>query len=116
MPAWKRSGSSRSCRESDDGGPTERVCALPRQTPSTAMMDVTDVLRDRMHEPAGLQRMVTLSVAVHVALVVALLLAPGAWGGRSTEPPATVMTITLGGGSGPSNGGMTAIGGRPVQI
>jgi protein TonB len=80
------------------------------------MMDVTDVLRDRMHEPAGLQRMVTLSVAVHVALVVALFLAPAAWGGRSTEPPATVMTITLGGGSGPSNGGMTAIGGRPVQI
>jgi TonB family protein len=29
--------------------------------------------------------------------------------------PQTVMTITLGGGNGPANGGMTAMGGRPVQ-
>jgi len=29
--------------------------------------------------------------------------------------PPTVMTITLGGGSGPQTGGMTSIGGRPVQ-
>ena len=29
-------------------------------------MDVTDVLRDRMHEPSGLQRMTVVSIAVHV--------------------------------------------------
>ena len=63
--------------------------------------ELLDVLRDRMHEPAGLQRMVSLSVAVHVALFAALFFAPGIWPGRSTEPPATVMTITLGGGNGP---------------
>jgi periplasmic protein TonB len=79
------------------------------------MMDVTDVLRGRMQEPAGLQRMVSLSVAVHVAFFAALFFAPGGWLGRQTQPPETVMTITLGGGSGPSNGGMTSIGGRPIQ-
>ena len=86
-----------------------------RRPARNRMMDVTDVLRDRMHEPAGLQRMVSLSVAVHVALFAALFFAPGIWPGRSTEPPATVMTITLGGGNGPSNGGMTSMGGRAVQ-
>jgi TonB family protein len=80
------------------------------------MMDVTDVLRDRMQEPAGLQRMVSLSVAAHVMVFAAMLVAPGGWLGRSMAPPETVMTISLGGGSGPSNGGMTSMGGRPVQV
>ena len=39
-------------------------------------MDVTDVLRDRMQTPAGLQRMVSVSVAVHLALAAALIVAP----------------------------------------
>jgi TonB family protein len=78
------------------------------------MMDVTDVLRDRMHEPAGLQRMVSLSIAAHVAVFAALFFAPSGWLGRSSEPE-TVMTITLGGWSGPSNGGMTAMAARPIQ-
>ena len=39
-------------------------------------MDVTDVLRDRMQEPPGLQRMVTLSVAAHVVLAAAVIFAP----------------------------------------
>ena len=37
-------------------------------------MDVSDVLRDRMGTPAGLQRMLTVSVAVQTA---AWWLAPG---------------------------------------
>ena len=34
--------------------------------PSAALMDVTDVLRGRMQTPAGLQKMVSVSVAVHL--------------------------------------------------
>jgi TonB family protein len=80
-------------------------------------MDVTDVLRDRMAEPRGLQRMVAVSVAAHVLAVAFILLAPGAWVGRDTEPPPPLMTISLGGGGeGPQNGGMTTMGGRPVQV
>jgi TonB family protein len=78
-------------------------------------MTVTDVLRDRMQEPAGLQRMATISVALHVSTAVLLLLGARGWLGRSSEAPPTVMTITLGGGNGPANGGMTAMGGRPIQ-
>jgi len=78
-------------------------------------MDVTDVLRDRMQEPAGLQRMVTVSVFVHVVVVAFVLVAPTKWFGSSSDEPQTVMTISLGGGNGPSSGGMTSMGGRPVQ-
>ena len=78
-------------------------------------MDVSDILRDRMQEPGGLQRMVTVSVAAHGVLAAAILLAPRGLMGRRTDAR-EVMTISLaGGGEGPTNGGFTTIGGRPVQ-
>ena len=78
-------------------------------------MDVTDVLRDRLQEPAGLQRMITVSIAAHVVVAAVVLFAPGRFLSRPGPPP-TVMTISLaGGGEGPRNGGFTAMGGRPVQ-
>jgi TonB family protein len=78
-------------------------------------MDVTDILRDRMREPAGFQRMVTLSVAVHATLAALVLLAPGRLVGQR-ENLREVMTISLGGGGeGPRTGGFTSAGGRPVQ-
>jgi protein TonB len=80
-------------------------------------MDVTDILRDRMHEPAGLSRMAGISLAVHIVVFALFVFAPAGWfSSRFTPDPQTVMTITLGGGGeGPQAGGMTAMGGRPVQ-
>jgi TonB family protein len=78
-------------------------------------MEVSDVLRDRMAPPSGLNRMVTASIAVHATLAASIVFAPGGLFSRA-RPPATVMTISLGGaGTGPDNGGMTAMGGRPIQ-
>ena len=78
-------------------------------------MDVTDVLRDRMQRPGGLQRTITLSVGAHLALAGALVFAPGGLLQQRKAAP-LVMTISLGGGGGgPENGGMTAMGGRPIQ-
>ena len=65
-------------------------------------MEVTDILRDRMHEPAGLQRMVAVSIAAHVAFCAALLLAPTRFFGRDSAAPKIVMTISLGGNTGPA--------------
>jgi TonB family protein len=79
-------------------------------------MDVGDVLRDRMQPPGGLERMVGLSIAVHAVFLAGLLLMPGQWFGRTNAAPRAVMTISLGGGGGPNTGGMSAIGGRPVQV
>jgi protein TonB len=77
-------------------------------------MDVTDVLRDRMQTPAGLQKMISVSVAVHMTVATALIIARGGLFKRHDAPP-TLMTISLSGNAGPENGGMTALGGRPVQ-
>jgi TonB family protein len=79
-------------------------------------MDVGDVLRDRMQAPAGLQRMVAVSLAAHVIAFAAAILVPGGWFSPRESTARPVMTITLGGGTpGPQNGGLTNIGGRPVQ-
>jgi TonB family protein len=78
-------------------------------------MDVTDVLRDRMHEPSGLQTMVGVSIALHAALIAAALILPATLFPRASDTRPPVMTISLGGGDGPRNGGLTSIGGRPVQ-
>ena len=80
-------------------------------------MDVTDVLRDRMQAPPGLQRMVAVSVLVHAALVALAIVGPGDWVARRHEAPRPVMTITLGSGApGPQTGRLTAMGGRAVQV
>ena len=79
-------------------------------------MDVTDVLRDRMQEPAGLQRMVLFSVLAHVVATAVILVGSGTLLGRSSTPPRNIMTISISGaGEGPRNGGFTAAAATPVQ-
>ena len=79
-------------------------------------MDVTDVLRDRRHEPPGLAPMAAVSLAVHGVVFIVLLFGPLRWLGKPIQEPKSVMTISLGGGGeGTRSGGLTAIGGRPVQ-
>jgi len=77
-------------------------------------MEVTDVLRDRMQTPAGLQKMVSVSIGVHLAVAALVIVGRGGLFPRHDVPP-TVMTISIAGNAGPENGGMTALGGRPVQ-
>jgi protein TonB len=53
---------------------------------------------------------------LHGALGAAVtIFGSGRWLGGTSHAQPPVMTITLGGGGGPRAGGMTAIGGRPVQ-
>jgi TonB family protein len=78
--------------------------------------DASDVLRDRMQEPAGLQRMLLLSVLVHIAGTAIVLLGSGVLLGRPASNPRNVMTISISGaGEGPRNGGFTAAAAAPVQ-
>ncbi len=79
-------------------------------------MEVTDVLRDRVTEPDGLQRMAVVSALLHGAMVIVLVVAPAGWFSARSEPaPRSVMTISLGGAPGPANTGMTPMSARPVQ-
>ncbi len=75
---------------------------------------VTEVLVERARDGRGLSPMVVASAALHVGLIAFVLLMPQEWR-RNPVEPTTVMTISLGGAPGPRNGGMTPMGGRPVQ-
>ena len=80
------------------------------------MSEVSDVLRDRMLEPGGFERMATLSVFAHGAALALVLLAPGGWWSRPAGEVPIVMVISLDDGAGgPNSGGMTPLGGKPVQ-
>jgi outer membrane biosynthesis protein TonB len=75
---------------------------------------VSDILRARRQEPGGLKKTAALSLAVHAAVVLAILLVPVMWPATHAAPP-VIMTISLGGTPGPKTGGMTPISGRNIQ-
>jgi TonB family protein len=72
---------------------------------------VSDILRARMREPGGFGPTAALSIAGHAVALATIALVPAIWPVRDTPPP-VVMTISLGGTSGPKTGGMTQLGGR----
>ena len=78
-------------------------------------MDVTDVLRDRMQEPTGLQKMVTLSLVAHAIAGAGFMLTPGHLIGTRREEPANAMRISIAGSEGPANGGMTTSNDVPLS-
>jgi TonB family protein len=76
---------------------------------------VSQVLSARSHEADGLQRVLGVSLLVHLGFIAVVFLAPAAWFGTLSPEPEVVMTISLGGPVGPNDGGLTQMGGRPVQ-
>lgn len=80
------------------------------------MEAVSQILKERSQIASGFEKMFGWSVLAHVALAALVALVPAGWlGAQATEEPAAVMTISLGGPTGPRDGGMTPMGGRPVQ-
>src|SRR5918993_3918533 len=77
------------------------------------MEAVADILSDRMRQPRGMNRTVMVSLLAHAALLAAFFLMPSLTPARDSERQ--VMQISLGGAPGPRAGGMTPMGGRPVQ-
>jgi TonB family protein len=76
---------------------------------------VTEIVTLRSREADGLSKMVGASVAVHLVAVAAVLFVPDSWFGRLKVENENVMMISLGGAPGPQTGGLTPMGGRPVQ-
>jgi TonB family protein len=80
------------------------------------MESTTDVLRARAAVHESLARTYLVSLGGHVLLVGVLLFFPtGFFSGTETEIMADVMTVSLGGSMGPSQGGETALAAQPVQ-
>ena len=77
---------------------------------------VTQIVSVRARQADGLERMLGASTLGHAALIAIVVLGPASWfGARTVQEDANVMTISLGGPVGPSVGGQTVMGGRPVQ-
>ena len=74
----------------------------------------SQVLSERAGQGDGLHRPLAVSLVVHVAAVIGLLMSPGSWLDADESEP-SAMTIRLGGPDGPGEGGLTPIGGRPIQ-
>ena len=83
------------------------------------MESTTDILRERAKDEARLGRLVwaySIALAGHVVLITVVLFGPsGFLSSLDTEVLPIVMTISLGGPVGPSQGGQTALAARPVQ-
>jgi TonB family protein len=77
------------------------------------MEAVTDILASRIRETRGMSRTVVVSALAHAVLLTLFLLLPTLTPRHTTERE--VMQISLGGAPGPRAGGMTNMGGRPVQ-
>ena len=81
------------------------------------MESTTDILRERAKdEEDGLGRASSIALAGHVVLIAGILFWPSGFlsSPDNAELP-NVMTISLGGPAGPSQGGQTALAARPVQ-
>lgn len=76
---------------------------------------VSAAIGARLRETDGLGAMTGLSLTVHAVMFVALLVIPPEWTARQASQDRDVMTISLGGAPGPRSGGLTSMGGRPVQ-
>jgi protein TonB len=75
---------------------------------------VSDVLIERARAAEGLSRMLAVSLLAHGAFIALVTLMPEFWGSTEVRPPASVMTVSLGGSSGPDTPGRT-ISERAVQ-
>jgi hypothetical protein len=76
--------------------------------------DVDDVIARRRVDPAGLNRALSASMAIHFGIVLALLVIPkDFWAREQSKLP--IMTISLSGSGGERSGGMVSAGARPVE-
>lgn len=76
---------------------------------------VSDILVQRARVEEGMSRMLAVSLLAHGAALAAFVLMPASWRSGSRPAETALMTISLGGASGPENTGMTTMAERPVQ-
>jgi len=73
-------------------------------------------LSARASETGGLKQTLTVSLAIHALVILALLFSPNSWlSGEANDVALDIMTLRLGGPQGPGEGGLTPLGSRPIQ-
>lgn len=79
-----------------------------------AATTMTSMFDPNPGEIRRMNRMIRISIIVHLVIVAVLLLTPRSWW-RGQQEERRVMTISLGGATGPVTTGMTNVGGRTVE-
>ncbi len=81
------------------------------------MQDATSqVIGERARPPGELRSPFALSAGAHALLIAVVLVTPSSWlAAGNDEVDVNVMTLRLGGPEGPGEGGLTPLGGRPIQ-
>ena len=75
----------------------------------------SQVLLERAGDGSDLRRPLALSVGAHVLGAILLLVGPTEWLSGADAEMKNVINIRLGGAAGPGEGGLTPMGGQPVQ-
>ena len=79
-------------------------------------LSTTQQLSERAQEGRGLKQTLTVSLAIHALVIIALLFSPDSWlSGEANDAALDIMTLRLGGPEGPGDGGLTPLGSRPIQ-
>jgi TonB family protein len=76
---------------------------------------VSSVLAQRARDSERLTPLVGWSAVIHVVLTLIVAILPASWLGTLPVEPEVVMQISLGGAVGPRDGGLSTLGGRPIQ-
>lgn len=76
---------------------------------------VTEVLIARADKSGGLTSLVGASALAHVVIFGAFVLLPAWLFGAKTDPPETIMQVSLGGPIGPNDGGTSTLSSRAIQ-
>jgi protein TonB len=120
LAGWRGGSVGVPAVEAAIGGPTAGGAGLAADGPTESGRTMKDAVSQVIVERAvgadgAFWRMLALSTLAHAGVLSLLVLLPGALGGSRAEELQPVMTISLGGAPGPRAGGMTPLGGRPVQ-
>lgn len=76
----------------------------------------SQVLVERARNPEGMRKTLFVSLGAHTLVIAGVLLGPAGWfSGQAADEELDIMTLRLGGPQGPGEGGLTPMGGRPVQ-
>ena len=76
---------------------------------------VSEVLIARTVKADGISSMLAWSAAAHLVVLMVAVFVPPGWWGSVERAPETVMQISLGGAPGENDGGLSTLGGRPIQ-
>jgi len=77
--------------------------------------ETSNALATRVSDGGNFRRDLVVSLGLHLAAVVFIVVGSGSWMASATDDSRVAMAIRLGGADGPGQGGLTSMGGQAIQ-